>query len=127
MRRILALSLLLAVSVPLSAQEELPATHGELQTCLTWLSLALRFGPEGQHAAIEEQYLQLNGAVAARADVSEEQKRRQSDLATEAYDNWVLDHFNANDATKATMLADVLAKASECETTVPAEPAAPAQ
>jgi hypothetical protein len=56
-----------------------------MQTCLTWLSLALRFGPEGEREASKSSICSSNSVVAAhrcqRGDEIDE-----TNLATQAYD-----------------------------------------
>jgi hypothetical protein len=122
MKTISALSLMLAFGMPVLAQEAPAATYDEQQACLTWLSLASRFAVEGQQEAFERQHMRLNAAMAERSDLSQEQKLAAADAATGSYDQWVLDHFNGNETTKTTMLAEVLDKAAACEALVPVDP-----
>lgn len=122
MRTILAFSLMLALGTPVLAQETPAAAYDEQQACLTWLSLASRFGPEDQQDIFNQHYMRLNGAMAARTDLSGEQKLAAANSATATYDQWVLDHFNGNEATKTTMVADAIAKARACEALAPAAP-----
>jgi hypothetical protein len=121
MRTGFAVGLVVLSAMPALAQDA-PFSHLDQQACLTWLSLAARFGPEGEHDAMNDQYLRLNREVAARTDLSEEQRKSDAQPAIDTYNQWVLNHFNANDGTKATMVADVLAKAKDCAAMVPPDP-----
>jgi hypothetical protein len=123
MKAAIALGFALVAATAAQAQDAPMAPHTEQQECLTWLSLASRFGPEDQHDVFDQQYLRLNGAASARTDLSGERKLADAGVAIDTYNKWVIDHFNANDETKATMLAEVMANAEGCGGLVPPDPA----
>ena len=121
MRPFLLAVALTAIALPALAQDQAAVPPSD-QMCLTWLSLAARFAPEGEQAQFDKQFMALDESVTARADLSSQDRSTQAEAAQTTYDSWVESHLMASDSAKAAMLGKLLADAAACAALVPPAP-----
>jgi hypothetical protein len=115
MRKTVAIALVLSLASTASAQA---ATYFEQQICMTWLSLAGHFGPEAERDDYAKRYRELADRAGARADVPQESRSSDEQIAMQRYTEWTDDYAKRGATDGAEMVASMMGSAAGCIGTV---------